>query len=208
MHISEGVLSAPVLVAGAIFSVAGLAVGLKKMDYDRIPQVGILAACFFVASLIHIPIGPVSVHLIMNGLCGLLLGWAAFPAILTGLMLQAILFQFGGITTLGVNTFIMAFPALISFYLFRRGVFHKNRIVCLGSAFLCGFCAILFGGLLAAFALFFTEEAFVTAAKGLVIAYLPVMVIEGVITAFCVEFLKKVKPEILEVPYEKKQPAS
>ena len=109
MHISEGVLSGPVLISGGALAAAGTAIGLKKLDYDRIAQAAILSAAFFVASLIHVPIGPANAHLILNGLVGLLLGWAAFPAILVALVLQAMLFQFGGITALGVNTMIMAF---------------------------------------------------------------------------------------------------
>ena len=203
MHISEGVLSAPVLATGAAFTVAGLTIGLKKLDYDRIPRVGILAATFFAASLIHIPIGPASIHLIMNGLCGLLLGWAAFPAIFVGLLLQAVLFQYGGLTTLGVNTFCMAFPAVFCFYLFRFGVIHRKPFIYLGSAGLCGFLSVFLGSILVALSLIFTGEAFLAAAKVLVLAYAPVMVVEGGITGFCVSFLKKVKPEILEVPYAK-----
>jgi len=38
MHISEGVLTAPVLGAGAVLTVAGLAIGLKKMDYEKLPD--------------------------------------------------------------------------------------------------------------------------------------------------------------------------
>ena len=97
MHISEGVLSPPVLVAGAALTAAGVAMGLRKMDNEKIPRVAVLTAAFFVASLIRVPLGPSSVHLILNGLLGLVLGWAAFPAILVGLALQAILFQFGGL---------------------------------------------------------------------------------------------------------------
>ena len=62
--------------------------------------VAILAAHFFVGSLIHVPVGPSSVHVVLNGLLGMLLGWAAFPSIFVALMLQAILFQYGGITVL------------------------------------------------------------------------------------------------------------
>jgi cobalt/nickel transport system permease protein len=115
MHISEGVLSGPVLISGGALAAAGTAIGLKKLDYDRIAQAGILSAAFFVASLIHVPIGPSNAHLILNGLVGLLLGWAAFPAILVALVLQAMLFQFGGITGLGVNTIIMALPAVLCY---------------------------------------------------------------------------------------------
>ena len=79
----------------------GLAIGLKKMDYEKLPEVAVLSSVFFVASLIHVPIGPSAAHLILNGLCGVLLGWLAFPAIFVGLTLQGVLFEYGGITTLG-----------------------------------------------------------------------------------------------------------
>jgi cobalt/nickel transport system permease protein len=197
MHISEGVLSAPVLITGAVISATAVGLGLKKMDYDRIPQVAILSSVFFVASLIHVPIGPSSVHLILNGLIGILLGFAAFPAIMVALVLQAVLFQFGGITTLGVNTFNMAFPAVICFYLFSHWVKYENPMVALGSAFACGFVAVLVGSIMVAISLVFTGESFIWVAKLVVIAHLPVMIVEGILTAFCVGFLRKVKPEIL-----------
>ncbi|MFY9707348.1 MAG: cobalt transporter CbiM [Desulfobacterales bacterium] len=196
MHISEGVLSAPVLVAGAALAAAGTAIGLKKIDYDHLARVGILSATFFVASLVHVPIGPSSVHLILNGIVGLLLGWAAFPAILVALLLQAVFFQFGGITTLGVNTIIMALPAVICYYLFAP-LMHKNQRILLLGGFGCGFCAVFFGALLVGLALMFTEENFLAVATLVVTAHIPVMIIEGIITAFCVVFLKKVQPAML-----------
>lgn len=197
MHISEGVLSAPVLVAGAAFAVAGCAVGLKKMDYDKIPEVAVLSSTFFVASLVHVPVGPSSVHLLLNGVIGLLLGWAAFPAILVALTLQSVLFQFGGITTLGVNTVNVVVPALVCFYLFNYAVRQKNMFVSLTAAFACGFSAVLFTSLMVGVSLFFTGDMFLTVSKMVVIAHFPVMIIEGIITAFCIVFLKKVKPELL-----------
>ncbi|MEJ2224215.1 MAG: cobalt transporter CbiM [Syntrophobacterales bacterium] len=110
MHISEGVLSPAVLGGGAALTAVGTAIGLKKLDYEAIPRVALLSAAVCVASLIHVPVGPVGLHLVLNGLMGLLLGWLAFPAILIALFLQALLFQFGGLTVLGVNTFTMATP--------------------------------------------------------------------------------------------------
>ena len=47
MHISEGVLSAPVLGGGVALALAGTAVGLKKLKEDKIPQTAILSAAFF-----------------------------------------------------------------------------------------------------------------------------------------------------------------
>jgi cobalt/nickel transport system permease protein len=196
MHISEGVLSGPVLVAGAIAALAGTAAGLKKLELDRVPQAGMLAAAFFVGSLIHVPLGPSNVHLILNGIVGLLLGWAAFPAILTALLLQAMMFQYGGITTLGVNTLIMALPAVICYYLFGPFI-EKKGMLAVSAAFACGAGSVFLGGVLVGASLMFTEESFFEVAGLVITAHLPVMIIEGVVTVFCVAFLKKVKPEIL-----------
>ena len=71
----------------------------------------------------------------------------------------------------------------------------------MSSAFLCGFVSVLLATILAALALVFTGESFLGASKVLVAAHLPLMVIEGIVAAACVKFLKKVKPEILEVIY-------
>ncbi|MBE0426109.1 MAG: cobalt transporter CbiM [Nitrospirae bacterium] len=199
MHISEGVLSAPVLVTGAVLSAAGVFIGLKKMDYEKIPEVAVLTSAFFVASLIHVPIGPSSTHLVLNGLLGILLGWMVFPSIIVALSLQALLFQFGGFTSLGVNTFIMAAPALIAYYIFAFPVRKTNHFLCALAGFGAGVTGIGFGALFAAAALIGTGEAFLNIAKVIVVVHLPVMLIEGIITSFCVIFLKKVKPEILEV---------
>jgi len=201
MHISEGILAWPVLAAGAAVAAAATGVGLRRMSEERVPRVAILSAAFFVASLIHVPVGPASVHLILNGLIGLLLGWMAFPAVLVGLVLQAVLFQFGGLTTLGANTVIMAAPAVGCHYLFRSGVASRRRGVAWACAFLCGAGAVFLGSLLVALSLVFTGEAFIGVARLVVAAHLPVMVVEGFITALCISFLRRVKPEMLRMAH-------
>ncbi len=199
MHISEGVLSAPVLISGGILTAAGVYLGLRKLDNKKIPLVALISAAFFVASLIHVPLGPTSVHLILNGLAGILLGWAAFPAILIGLFLQAILFQFGGITTLGVNTFNMAFPAIIVYYFYIVFKHSKNKYIIIIVEYLSGFLSVFLSAILVGASLFFTGQSFFKVAELTVIAHIPVMIIEGFITLVIVEFLKKVKPEMLEM---------
>lgn len=200
MHISEGVLSPAVLGGGAALAAAGAAIGLKKLDYEAIPRVAILSAAFFVATLIHVPVGPVGLHLVLNGLMGLLLGWVAVPAILIGLFLQALLFQFGGLTVLGVNTVVMAAPAVVCFYAWRSGLRRPGPAAAVG-AFACGAMAILLSGLLVAVALVTTGQAFRQVAQLVLLAHLPVMFIEGLVTLFIFLFLKKVRPEMLEGIY-------
>ena len=200
MHISEGVLSPAVLGGGAALAVVGTAIGLKKLDYEAIPRVAILSAAFFVATLIHVPVGPVGLHLVLNGLMGLLLGWLAFPAILIALFLQALLFQFGGVTVLGVNTVTMAAPAVLCFYAYR-GLLRRGGMPASVAALACGATAILLSGVLVAAALVFTGQGFLEVAEMVLVAHIPVMIIEGIITLFVFLFLKKVRPEMLEGIY-------
>src|SRR5512134_805693 len=119
VHIVDGALAAPVLIGGAAVAAIGVGVGLRSIEPERMPQVGLMSAAFFVASLIHVPLGPSSVHLLLNGLAGIVLGWAVFPAILIALLLQAVFFGYGGLTVLGVNVAVMAVPALVCSYAFR-----------------------------------------------------------------------------------------
>ena len=196
MHISEGVLSGPVLISGAALAAVGTGIGLKKLDYDKIAEAGMLSAAFFVASLIHVPIGPSNAHLILNGLVGILLGWAAFPAILVALTLQGVFFQFGGITTLGVNTIIMALPAVVCYLIFGR-LIHKSPRTAAVAAFACGFLSVLLSGIIVGLSLIFTEENFLAVSGLILAAHIPVMIIEGIVTAACVAFLRKVRPEML-----------
>ena len=196
MHISEGVLSAPVLISGRKSAAAEVKKKKKKTDYEGIVNVAILSSAFFVASLIHVNLGPSSVHLILNGIVGLLLGWAAFPAILVALLLQAVFFQYGGITVLGVNTVIMAVPAIVVYYLFSPFLNKGARVVFAASAAAGAFSIFLSAVLLGA-ALYLTEKEFLEMTLIIVSAHIPVMIIEAIVTGFCVTFLKKVYPEIL-----------
>ena len=117
MHIAEGVLSAPVLITGA--AAAGIVVGLKRLDESRLMTAGLVGAAFFIASLIHVPIGVSSAHLLLCGLVGVMLGVSAYPVIFTALLLQGVLFEFGGLTVLGVNTTTMGTGALAAGMLFH-----------------------------------------------------------------------------------------
>jgi cobalt/nickel transport system permease protein len=199
MHISEGILSTEVLVAGGAAAALGTAIGLAKMDYDRIPKVSVLSSVFFVASLVHVPVGPASEHLILNGLMGILLGWASFPAILVALFLQAVLFQYGGLTTLGVNTFNMAAPAVLCYYLFGWATGRFKAPVAIVFGFLGGSSAVLVAAVLVGAALIITAQPLQEPAFAIVVFHIPVMAVEGVLTAAVVSFLRKVKPEMLGV---------
>ena len=196
MHIVDGALSNPVVIGGAVAAAGGIALGLKTLDLDRIPTAGVLSASFFVASLIHVPIGPSSVHLILNGLAGLLLGWAAFPALFVGLLLQAVFFGFGGLTVLGVNTLNIALPAVLAWLLFGRLIGRGTPVQGAVWGGLGGAFASAGTTAMVAAALALSGEGFLPAAKLVFFAHIPVMAIEAVLTGFAVLLARKVKPEL------------
>lgn len=218
MHIPDGILPVSVSVAG--YATAGVATwySLRKINQRENPQEGVppaalLTSAFIVASWIHIPVPPTSVHLVLNGLLGVVLGYYAFPAILIGLFFQAILFQHGGLSTLGVNATMLGVPALLAYLVFRlrAGLWRGRARNTRGYRTLTGVFSFLGGatgvGLAAAIALVLLittipahldAESERAAIYLLTLAHLPLMIIEGTFTALVVLFLQKVKPDLVE----------
>ena len=198
MHISEGILSGSVLAAGWAGTCALTAIGLKKTDTSKIVRTALVSSAFFLASLVNVRVGPASTHLTLLAPMGLVLGWGVFPAVLTALLLQAILFGFGGLLVLGVNTFVMGGAALSVYLLFGKIIRESKKIPVLGIiAFIAGFVAVIFGAVLVGVCLGLTDRNFLNTAKVLVTAHIPVAVIEGIATTFLVMWLKKSAPEFL-----------
>ncbi|HHH36919.1 MAG TPA: cobalt transporter CbiM [Gammaproteobacteria bacterium] len=197
MHISDGILTAPVLTAG--FAATGVlaAATMRNMDMEEVPKISVITAVFFVASSIKVPMGPASVHLILNGLVGVVLGIRAFPAILLGLVLQAIIFGHGGLTVIGINALMMGGGGLIAYLLWqqRHRFNFKRKIFVFGA--LAGAAGVFSSGVILALALMTTGEAFYTVAEAVLLAHIPIMLVEAGVVGACAEFLQKVKPEIL-----------
>ncbi|MDD2206351.1 MAG: cobalt transporter CbiM [Aminobacterium sp.] len=196
MHIAEGVLSLPVLLIGASGAAAGVAVGLKKINIETIPRAGIVSAALFVSSLIHVNIGPTSAHLILNGIGGLLLGLGLFPSYLVALFLQALLFQFGGLVVLGVNTCTMALSGILG-GLLGRYLLRLGKPVWLAGA-LAGATGVAGAGIFTALALAGSGEAFFMTAKLILLAHIPVIGIESLVGAFIMTYISRVMPSLLE----------
>jgi cobalt/nickel transport system permease protein len=211
MHIPDGILPVPVTAAGYAVTAAVTWYSVHKINQREnprqdVPKASLLTAAFFVASWIHIPVPPTSVHLVLNGLLGAILGYFAFPAVLIGLFFQAVMFQHGGLTTLGVNAVIMGIPAIIAHYIFRLrklGDKESQRKTAV-FGFLSG--AVALGLSVTLFVVILltnlpteldagTERA---AIYTLAAAHLPLIAIEGAITSVLAVFLQRVRPRILD----------
>lgn len=219
MHIMDGIVTSPLLAGATIIAVGAVGYGLKRVAPEDIPKIALLAAAFFVASVIRLPIGPTSAHLMLTGLLGLVLGPAIFPALLAGLMMQTFIFGFGGITVLGLNLLNMSLPGFVAFLIFmpllRNELFKEKsgldanqflKFFALSSKtriFIIGFCAgsfAVFGSLLmVALSLTLSGQEFFAIAKFMILANLPLVFIEGLVVGVIVQFLTSLKGEMFEV---------
>ncbi|MCC6544599.1 MAG: cobalt transporter CbiM [Nitrospirae bacterium] len=198
MHIADGILSAPVLAAGFGGTAIIAAVTMRKMNLEEIPKVSVMAAVFFVVNLIHIPVGPTSIHFIMNGLVGVILGPRAFAAVMLGVVLQAFLFGFGGVTVIGVNCVMLGGGALVAYFVWqlRHHFPFGDRLEMIFGA-LAGSTGVLVSGLILALALYTSGEEYWATAGYALAAHVPALIIEAIVVGACVTFLKKTRPDML-----------
>jgi cobalt/nickel transport system permease protein len=193
VHVADGVLASEWLIGG--FAVAGLLVlgSLLRIKADDIPRISVFAAAFFVASQVHLPLGVTSVHLLLNAVVGVVLRRFAPVAIAEGLLLQALLFGHGGLTTLGVNMVVMTAPAMLAtglYPLLRKhtsftglliGTLAATVTVCLNAG------VLWLGG----------QEDWARLVRLVLLANVPVVVIEGLLTGVIVRYLELAKPDWL-----------
>lgn len=190
MHISDGIL--PVsgcLVAQAVALGASAWAG-RRVEPEEIVRMGMVASAVFVASMVHFPLGGTSVHLGLFGLAGILLGRRVFPVVYAALLFQALLFQHGGLLTLGVNALNMGMGALAAAAIWKFEAMPSSA-----RTFLAGFAGTFLPALLMA-----TEFELAGYGKGfrfIAALYLAVALIEGAVTTFIVAFLRRVKPGVL-----------
>jgi cobalt/nickel transport system permease protein len=119
VHIADGVLSLPACLVGLGLAALLAALGTWRLRDEEVPRVAVLTSAFFIASSLRVPLPPSSVHLLLNGLVGIVLGWRAALAIPVGLVLQAVLLGHGGFVSLGVNACVIVLPALLACAAYR-----------------------------------------------------------------------------------------
>ncbi|MDG4953216.1 cobalt transporter CbiM [Actinobacillus equuli subsp. haemolyticus] len=200
MHLSEGVLHAPTLLVGAVIATVGVAIGLRKLDYGRLTLTALFASAFFVAGTIHVPVGIGSVHLILNGMAGLFLGWAVFPAFFVALVLQTLLFSFGGFSILGINLCVMALPALLVHYVFRSSLaLNLSRQQLMVSGVGAGVIGVGGAILLASAVLAFDGGKNYADLIGLlIVSHLPIFLVDSIVSVGILFTLAKMYPNVLQ----------
>ncbi|ARQ99975.1 cobalt transporter CbiM [Campylobacter porcelli] len=199
MHISEGVLKPEIIIPSSV--VAGVLVVylLYRLNYKDIPKIACMSAIFFIASFIHVPLGPTSIHLILGGLVGAFLGVNALLAIFAGLLLQALFFGYGGISVLGVNLLMLALPSILGRYFVKLSLkeckYQKiYQPICW---FLVGFISLLGSALILSGVLVLNGKEFYAIASVALASNLVLMMVEGIISLFAIGFIYKVNRGLL-----------
>lgn len=145
-HIPDGLLSPPVLAGAAALSAAALAVAAHRsrdqLQDRQAPLLGAATAFVFAAQMFNFPLGAgTSAHLLGGVLIAVVVGpWAAMLALFSVLLVQALLFQDGGIAALGANTLNLAVLGAGGGYLLYRwqlaltGIGPRRRLAAAGTA--------------------------------------------------------------------------
>jgi cobalt/nickel transport system permease protein len=220
MHIPDGYLSPQTYIPlmGIFVSVAAVAVKKVKKEVSGrdIPYLGMAAAFSFIIMMFNLPIpGGTTGHAVGSAVIAILFGpWAATVAVSVALIIQALIFGDGGITTIGANCFNMAvFMPFIAYYIFKlfsNSHARKSRVTF--AAFISGYLSLVMAAILTAIE-FGIQPMIASTADGralycpydLSIA-VPAMaiehlllfgIVEGIITAIIVNYFLRNEPGLI-----------
>jgi len=206
MHIPDGFLSNPMAISLNVVSAANVLYAARRTKIDlsgrMVPMMGMLAAFVFAAQMLNFPVlGGTSGHLIGGSLLSILLGpLAGSLAMTTVIVAQALFLQDGGLIALGANIFNISIVTCMSGYaIFRllgRNAGGGKRL------FLAGFLAGWFSTVISA--AFCALELGLSGAIPLRIGLMTMVgyhaavgILEGMLTAGVLNFLRKVRPDLL-----------
>jgi cobalt/nickel transport system permease protein len=214
MHIATGFLSPPVWGAMAAVSGAAVAVSLaasrKSTDDRRVPLMGVMGAFVFASQMVNFPILPgTSGHLGGGFLLGVLLGPAAGMIIMASVLLvQALVFQDGGLEALGANIFTMGvMPCLLggaARWFWRR---PQPGLAAYAVAVAGGVVAVLAGATAAILMLWWSgsipqEVTLLGALVTMDSIHLAIGVVEGVVSASVIRFVWATRRDVVLGPAE------
>jgi len=223
MHIPDGYLSPSTCVTLYAGSAPFWYVALRRLkrwlSTRFIPLLSVLAAFSFLVMMFNLPLpGGTTGHALGVAIAAIVLGpWASILALSIALLIQALFFGDGGITSLGANCFNMAIVGSLAAYIVyrlvagRAAVMAPRRVV---AAALAGYIAINASAFSAALELGIQPLLFRDASGAPLYApyplsvALPAMLIghltfaglaESVLSGGVVAYLQRANPSLLEL---------
>lgn len=151
MHVPDGFVDAPLSIGAGVAAAAAVGFCLRRsragLDERTTPLAGLVAAFIFAAHLLTFPVlAGTSGHLLGGALAAILVGpYTGILCVALVLVVQALIFADGGLTTLGVNiVLISVVPAVVGYTVFRAALrlAPRGRISVSGAAFTGAFISI------------------------------------------------------------------
>jgi cobalt/nickel transport system permease protein len=149
MHIPDGFLTPPVWAALDVAAIPAVGYFVRRtqagFDESRAPLLGVMGAFVFAAQMINFPVGVgTSGHLVGSTLLAVTLGPYAATVVMTAiLVVQALVFQDGGVTALGANVLNMAVAGVWLGYLPVKLAGGPRRAAVFAGGWLAVFLAAL-----------------------------------------------------------------
>jgi cobalt/nickel transport system permease protein len=211
MHMSDGLINAPVSALFGMVAVLGVSLAATRarrdLDERTAPMAGLVAAFIFAVQMLNFPVLPgVSGHLLGGALAAILVGpWVGALCITIVLVVQSLVFADGGLTALGANITNMALIGTAAGYLVAVAL---RRFAVRGGAglfvvaFLAGFCTTVAASL--GFVLEFAlggDAAFSLGAVSVTVVgvHCLIGIGEGIITALTVSAVAAARPDLVHL---------
>ena len=216
LHIPDGFLNLPVSLVSWVVAIALIALSLNRVQAEyqerAVPLMGVCAAFIFAAQMINFPIpGGTSGHLLGGTLAGVLLGpWAGTLVMVVVFIVQAVLFQDGGITVLGANIINMGLiGTFCGYYLYRVIRQAVGRNTWTGMAVGTGvasWTSVFVASILCAVQLALSGTIpFNVAISSMAFWHLLIGIGEALITLVTVSFIWRTRPDLLYDPPRKRR---
>jgi len=197
MHLPDGFLTPPVWLT--LDAIAVPAVGWVAHRAGRTPSspplLGVMGAFVFAAQMINFPVGlGASGHLLGGSLLAIVLGPASAALVMSAVViLQAILFQDGGVLALGANVFNMALAGVAAGYLPTRLWGRGNVPIFLG-----GVLSVLTSAALVLCQLSLSGAAVTGRPLWIAVALFTITAaLEGAITVAAIRSIERLSPQAL-----------
>ncbi len=214
LHIPDGFLNLPIIFVTWVIAIGLIALALSRSQAEyqekAVPLMGVCGAFIFAAQMINFPIpGGTSGHLLGGTLAGALLGpWAGSLVMVAVFIVQAVLFQDGGLTVLGANIFNMGLVGTFAgYYLYKaiRFAIGRNKLsgMVIGAA-VAAWTSVMVGSLLCAIQLAISGTVPLTVALAAMATWHVIIGIgEAVITVIALSFIWRTRPDMFYDPPRK-----
>ncbi|MGQ9598869.1 MAG: energy-coupling factor ABC transporter permease [Anaerolineae bacterium] len=216
MHIPDGFISTGTAVVSWLASAGSVGYAVRRVNRQlgerQVPLMGVTAAFIFAAQMMNFTVaGGTSGHLLGGALAAILLGpWAGMLVLTSVLVVQALLFQDGGLVALGANILNMAVIGVLVGWVVYTGLkrlWTDKPWATVVSGFAAAWLSVVIASLVAAIELAISGTSpWTVALPAMGLVHMLIGIGEGLITVGVLVFLRIARPDLLTL-YQRAQGA-